>query len=629
MVPAEHSTRKVVDHCDLPEPNLATYDEKSAMASPHDRNSAPEEAITASVKNKAAVPGLTLRVLGADFAVAHPLPVQGEVVIGRSRSAEIRVDDESISRRHAILRIGQTYTIEDLESANGTRVGGLTIEPGRAVEVAVGEPVELGSVLVVLQAGGSIARTRRLWTHGYFEARLEEECARAERTRDHFAVIRLHVEGLSSTAEQEAVSSVLRVGDVVASYAPGDYELLALGTDLAGARHMAAELAARLGMAGATIRSGIACYPLHGRTPDELVMCACRAVAGAAHEPAPAGVIVLDEVMRRLHRLADRVAQANISVLLLGETGVGKEVLAEQLHRRSPRAEKRLLRLNCAALPEALLESELFGHEKGAFTGAQTAKPGLLESADGGTVFLDEVGELPMAVQVKLLRVFEDRKVTRVGAVTARPVDIRFIAATNRDLESEVARQTFRRDLYFRLNGIALVIPPLRERPSEIEALAKLFAGRAARELGRPEPGLHPDVLARLRAYAWPGNVRELRNIIERAVVLCVGDMLFVEHLPLDKMGPVLTLSSAPRPVAPPLQAAGKSPASTASPASDEDGLRDEHAAERQRVIEALEQCAGNQTQAARLLGISRTTLVMRLEAYRLPRPRKKPLVDR
>src|SRR6185503_6105666 len=183
-----------------------------------------------------------------------------------------------------------------------------------------------------------------------------------------------------------------------------------------------------------------------------------------------------DEGMPQLHRLVERIARGTINVLILGETGAGKEVLAERVQRLSPRARWPFLRLNCAALSETLLESELFGHERGAFTGAVTAKPGLLETAEGGTVFLDEAGELPMSIQVKLLRVIEERQVLRVGGLKPRPIDVRFIAATNRDLEVEVARGAFRQDLFFRLNGVTLVVPPLRDRVSEIEALARLFA---------------------------------------------------------------------------------------------------------------------------------------------------------
>ena len=320
-------------------------------------------------------------------------------------------------------------------------------------------------------------------------------------------------------------------------------------------------------------------------------------------------VVVADPVTRALHDQLGRVAQSNLSVLLLGETGSGKEVLARAIHRASTRASGPFVALNCAALTESLLESELFGHEKGAFTGAASARAGLFEAAQGGTLFLDEIGDMPLSLQVKLLRVLEDRHVVRVGGRTPIAVDARFVAATHRDLEDEAERGTFRQDLYFRLAGITLDVPPLRARASEIPQLAALFAKRAAGELGRAVPTLAPETLVVLLRHRWPGNVRELRNVIERAVVLAPGSVLLPEHLPSK-----LTAHSATTP--PP------------NPAANDGGReqlkRDMAAIERQHIIDALERAGQNQTLAAEVLGISRRTLVSRLTEYDLPRPRKR-----
>jgi DNA-binding NtrC family response regulator len=323
--------------------------------------------------------------------------------------------------------------------------------------------------------------------------------------------------------------------------------------------------------------------------------------------------VVVDPAMKEIHRVAELVAKGSLSVILLGETGVGKEVVAAAIHRASPRASLPFVRVNCAALPEALLESELFGHERGAFTGATQTKAGLLETAHGGTVFLDEIGELPLGMQAKLLHVLESREVTRVGAVRPRTVDVRFLAATNRDLAARVKDGAFRQDLFFRLNGICLTIPPLRKRPSEIGPLARELTLVACGEVGREELAISDAARAWLASHDWPGNVRELRNVMHRAVALCTGDVIEVAHL-VPEIG--FTTIPAPAPTEPsptPMKEAAQRAAS---------------AAERERIADAMDRCGGNQTRAAKMLGISRRTLVSRLTDYGFARPLKGAIDD-
>jgi two-component system, NtrC family, response regulator AtoC len=236
--------------------------------------------------------------------------------------------------------------------------------------------------------------------------------------------------------------------------------------------------------------------------------------------------------MLQVAELAERLAGVDTSVLIQGETGVGKDAVARFIHGSSRRARGPFVRLSCAALPPSLLESELFGSVRGAFTGADRSKVGYVESADGGTLFLDEIGELPLVAQVRLLNVLEHREVRRLGTTTTRAVDVRIVSATHRDLQSRVKQGTFRADLFYRLAGFTLSIPPLRERPGDIGPLAEQFVRDCAERDGRPAPKVDPSVLQALRAHPWPGNVRELRNTVEHAVVLAEADRILTEHLP-------------------------------------------------------------------------------------------------
>ncbi len=380
--------------------------------------------------------------------------------------------------------------------------------------------------------------------------------------------------------------------------------------------------------------------------------------------------VIIDAEMLTVYSFLETLATSPIAILILGETGVGKELAAQRVHKCSERASKPLVQVNCAAIPENLIESELFGHARGAFTGAQTSKQGLIQAAHGGTLFLDEVGDLPLTAQAKLLRVLETGELTRIGEVKLTHVDVRFVSATNQDLPTMISQQLFRADLFYRLNGATVSIPPLRERASEIVPLARFFLARFAAQQGRQPPTISEAASQRLLAYQWPGNVRELRNIMQRTVALCKADVIEVDDLRFDVPhswpGPgcipkapqipriehppnfeppawpderATQAMRAPSPVvcetSPKRESSGAldsnlrddSPTQRVSTSENEASTELKDAMqryEREEIVTALRQTGGNQTRAAMLLGISRRTLTNKLGQYDIDRPRRK-----
>jgi DNA-binding NtrC family response regulator len=337
--------------------------------------------------------------------------------------------------------------------------------------------------------------------------------------------------------------------------------------------------------------------------PDaDLIAAMLTAVAGGPEAP-----VCRDPAMAALLARAEQLARADASVLITGESGTGKEVLARHIHAQSRRTRGPFVALNCAALPETLLESELFGHEKGAFSGALAARKGKFEQAEGGTLLLDEIGEMDPRLQAKLLRAIQEREVDRLGGTSPVKVDVRILAATNRDLPAEVRAGRFREDLYFRLNVVQLRIPPLRERPGDILPLAEHFAARYADANGLPRRALAPAAAARLAGHPWPGNVRELENTIHRAVLLAGGAEIGPEAIELlaATAEPALAGAAAPAPAALP-----------PDPIAALVGRRMEEV-ERELILETLGRCLGNRTRAAEILGISIRTLRNKLAEYR------------
>ena len=435
----------------------------------------------------------------------YELPAAGSLRIGREESSDVILHGAAASRCHAVLHVGANLALEDLGSRNGTLIRDRRIAAGERVPIRRGDPIRIGSTILVVQNAPRPSVAARPASSGEHDIRLS------------------------------------------------------------------------------------------------------------------ASTIIRDAAMQNVYRMLAQVAPSTIGILVLGETGVGKELIAESVHRLSgPRSRGPFVRINCAALTESIFESEVFGHQQGSFTGAVRAKPGLLELADKGTVFLDEVGELQPSVQAKLLRAIESREITRVGAVKPLSIDVRFVAATNRDLRADVQAGTFREDLFFRLNGVCLRVPPLRERPSEIEDLVHVFLTSMTRELGRPPPpALSQEVMRLLREYAWPGNIRELKNAIECATLLSNGGPIEAMHLPAE----VTTLPEA-NARSPELGPISRPRAEEAGDARPPDSNRQDME-ERERIVAALQACHGNQTRAAAYLKMPRRTLVSKLTAYEIPRPRK------
>ncbi|MCB9596969.1 MAG: sigma 54-interacting transcriptional regulator [Sandaracinaceae bacterium] len=548
----------------------------------------------------------SLIVYHGERAEVVPLEAGDSLVLGRSAPSELIVDDANLSRRHArFSRSDEGVVVEDLDSTNGTYFRGVRLDAPATLHP--GDAVTLGSVTVsVNRTADRAGLVSGIESYPRLFERIGDEVIRARTFLRGVAVLMircLEPDDGHVSVWIPRVRERLRPVDRLALYGSSSALVVLPETDRTRATAVATQLVAD----DPTLVAGVA---VDGASAEELID-AARSLArranarqrvvveqndGPASTDAP---LFVSASMVSLSELVDRVAQAKIPVMVMGETGSGKEVVARAIHTRGPRAEGPLKTVNCGAMPANLLEALLFGHEKGAFTGAERTTPGLFEQADGGTLFLDEVAELSAASQVALLRILESKRVTRLGGQTEIPLDVRVVVATHRDLEAMVEEGSFREDLLFRLNPMTIRIPPLRERREEIDPLIDRFLDQASRETGSRVREIDDEARQLLREHAWPGNVRELRNVLDRAVVVCTAPRIGVADLP-DRVRSRPALSPEPEP----------------EDEGDADFKDRVKTYETKLILDALERAEGNQTKAAQLLRMPVRTLVYKIKAY-------------
>ena len=558
-------------------------------------------------------PELSVVVVHAEGAKTMPIARGGTVVVGRAHPADLVVVDGSLSRQHARVRVSSSgeVEVEDLGSTNGTFAGGKRVQ---RVRVAVGETVRLGDVTVLVQAGRGGPAPSGLEGYDRFILAVEQEIVRAKTFGRPAALLMVRLvpgppgQPVATAHERfTRIAAELRPVDRMGLYAQGQIQILAPEVGPDAARNLAAMIARAVPSA----KVSVATFPEDGTTVDELVAASRDGVSGSREGP-----VADSAAMRKVRTEIDRLAASELPVLLLGETGVGKELLARRVHDRSARKSGPFHAVSCAAVAPALLESALFGHERGAFTGAEKTTRGVFELASGGTLFLDEVGELTSAAQAALLRVLETRAIVRVGSERPLAVDVRIVAATHRDLDAMVERGEFRQDLLFRLEGAAVAIPPLRARASEIEPLARAFLDESNRANGRACVGFDEEASHAMHAYPWPGNVRELRNAVARAVVVAERDRITLADLPERVRRASAVRLPANASVPPPGLGVASGSADFRERVKNET-----RALEVSLIEEALRTHGGNQTAAARALNLPIRTLSHKMKELGIKKP--------
>jgi DNA-binding NtrC family response regulator/pSer/pThr/pTyr-binding forkhead associated (FHA) protein len=583
--------------------------------------------------------------IDGDRSFTVTIPASGELVIGRGPDAGLAVDDPLVSRAHAqLLVVPDGLRLSDLGSRHGTHVNGDRIVEPRLL--GSGDVITIGNVLLVVRRPVRAAGTSNVTEQPMLVQRLAEELSRSAQYERELSLVIARSSDGDAPALLASVAGRLRVIDTAAIVGARFVGVLLpeLGADEAHA--FARELASR---GPGRISAGVATAPYDGIDADA-VLGAARAACSAAGpgsvvrardaaETITAGaqrILVADPAMARLYELARRLARSTIPILILGETGSGKELAAAAIHAFSARSAGPFVSVNCAAIPESLAESELFGHARGAFSGAATARAGTLEAASGGTLFLDEIGELSPAIQAKLLRVLESGELMRVGETAPRTTDLRIVAATNRDLPREVDAGRFRSDLFFRLGSARLELPPLRDRPRDTALLAATLLEDACRRLARPPLALSTGAAIALFRHDWPGNIRELRHVIEYAAATAKDDAREIElwHLPAGLAAEARRTRDAARFIAEPGPAGpAAEPATAAGPPSEDDprGAAPTAAApgtafrpiadevrelERARMTAALRASGGVQNRAAALIEMPLRTFVTKVKRY-------------
>lgn len=542
---------------------------------------------------------MTLVFYHREGAMVAQLEKGESIVIGRAPPADIFIPDTGLSRQHARLSWNnQGLFIEDLDSTNGTTRNGERITHAK---VSIDDEITIGPVVVSIHVMSSTDENLRGFDgHDRFVTALSNELTRARTFQRTIALMMVTAKDAHVSRWANRLRACLRPVDRVGVYGPS-----ALLVAFPEATEEQVKLLTRsLSDGDPALICNTVWFPRDGRSAEELIA-AVRVPAGQRHTQLPnaSDMIVKNTEMKAIMATVKRLATSRVSVLIHGETGSGKELVAKAIHEGGGRRKKPLRAINCAAIPPTLLESVLFGHEQGAFTGADKSTPGIFEHGAGGTVFLDEIGELAPSAQAALLRVLETQRVIRVGGHKEIEVDVRVIAATHRDLEAMVDGGRFRHDLLYRLNTVTLRIPPLRSRVDEIKPLAERFLKDAVEKAHSSVRKIDPAALAALEAYSWPGNVRELRNVIERAVVLAEGNAITLADLTERVRGS--SIQSA-----------------MANPSDPDSGIEDLDYRERVRrfeidlIVKTLQSSKGNQTEAAKALGLPLRTLVHKIQTY-------------